>query len=339
LDGWICEHCAKDTKKLAAIECDRCNDVFEDDGSDIMLCADHGDEYTENGREWLKERHGQVDDVCEKCNAKLCTMRSCGNCKAPEEVKRARAAIRIAAVLKGYVVRANFILLRREAEANAKQKAEAKAKWELAEQRAILEDMAGIEAFLPTLKSVVLNATMCAVVDGFLASHRKNTHARQPGDTSKQPKKAKKALKQTILSKGVDVRADLCAQLDAGDPLVIAVLAKMYPATERKLKCAFCGENFFEGRGSCCEVEHDVEWTDYEREFVGRGDRGGTHSGRCSRCGEDVSAFGDEDGSELEPGTCYKGPHTSDKFALKRLRIEKLGQKEYDSYYGDDDAL
>jgi hypothetical protein len=152
LTGWICEECSGETNEADVIECVFCNDVFEpseyDSGS--TLCVEHGHEHAENGRQWLQERHSEVEDICEQCAAKLCARRSCGACSAAEKAKKA--------------------------DAKAKED-EAKAKWEATEQRAILADVAVIEETLPKLTSATLNASICAAIDAFLAPQKKDGHA------------------------------------------------------------------------------------------------------------------------------------------------------------------
>ena len=155
LTGWICDECSGETNEADVIECVFCNDIFEpseyDSGS--TLCVKHGLEHADNGRQWLQERHSEVEDVCEQCAAKLCARRSCGACSAAEEAKNADA----------------------KAKEEAKE-SEAKAKWEATEQRAILADVAVIEETLPKLTSATLNASVCAAIDAFLAPQKKDGH-------------------------------------------------------------------------------------------------------------------------------------------------------------------
>mmetsp|Transcript_33177 Transcript_33177/g.60105 ORF Transcript_33177/g.60105 Transcript_33177/m.60105 type:complete len:114 (-) Transcript_33177:182-523(-) len=106
--------------------------------------------------------------------------------------------------------------------------------------------------------------------------------------------------------------------------------------------CVFCYKMFSVGQAGGCCVQHDVEdWGDgeYERQFAGHSEYGGTFTQHCTRCWEKQSADGPEDEGPRNPDldVCYEGQHSSDPYALKAFRVRLHGQEEHNSIWGADD--
>jgi hypothetical protein len=150
------------------------------------------------------------------------------------------------------------------------------------------------------------------------AKKRKAASASRSGP-SKVCKKEASKLKKLISGDGVDVIGDLKKRLTEGDPETVNFLKSMYSVDKVK-KCLLCGEEAVPGGRSKCNLIHDVEWGDYERDLGAhcRGEERGYHSGSCNLCGESVGFTGDDEGftgdgqfgpSDRQFGSCYKGKH------------------------------
>lgn len=81
-----------------------------------------------------------------------------------------------------------------------------------------------------------------------------------------------------------------------------------------------------------CEIEHDVEWWDFERDYS---TDGGTHVGECKLCGEYITCFinNDDDGPNDDGhGVCYNGPHFGSATEKARIvrRLRKANKDKAD---------